>query len=245
MVAGGYPEPVSRGPARARQWHRQYVQAIVDRDVFDVAKVRDAAAVAKLLNVLSVRNGELLNTSGLSRELGLHRETVREYIAVLEHLLLVRRLRPWGRNIEKRLTRSPKVHLVDCGLAATLAGLAANDWISRRTRMGHLLESFVVQQLVTQAGWTDPELGFWHFRDREGHEVDLVVTRGAATWGIEVKATSTPGQTAGRGMARLALLCKGDFQGGIVLYNGNDTLPLKSLGGKPARAVPLRELWTR
>ena len=242
LVSGGYPEPLARSPARARQWHRQYVQSIVDRDVPDVGRVRDADGVARLLRLLAARNGELLNTAGLSRELGLHRSTVREYIAVLERLFLVRRLRPWHRNVGKRLVRTPKMHLVDSGLAATLAGLRPGDWIAKRDRMGHLLESFVVHQFVTQAGWTDPDIRFWHFRDKDGQEVDLVMTLGSRTWGIEVKATSTPGRSAGRGMMRLAALCGDDFEGGMLLYNGRDILPL---AGERMLAVPVSELWTR
>lgn len=134
------------------------------------------------------------------------------------------------------------MHVVDSGLAASLGGLGPGDWIEKRGRMAHLLESFVTQQLVTLAGWTDPDLRFWHFRDRDGREVDLVMTLGARTWGIEVKATGSPGRSAGRGMARLAALCGNDFQGGIVLYNGRDILPL---AGKKTLAVPLSELWER
>ena len=242
LVSGGYPEPLARSPTRARQWHRQYVRSIVDRDVPDVGRVRDADGVARLLRLLAARNGELLNTAGLSRELGLHRSTVREYIAVLERLFLVRRLRPWHRNVGKRLVRTPKMHLVDSGLAATLAGLRPGDWIAKRDRMGHLLESFVAHQFVTQAGWTDPDIRFWHFRDKDGQEVDLVMTLGSRTWGIEVKATSTPGRSAGRGMMRLAALCGDDFEGGMLLYNGRDILPL---AGERMLAVPVSELWRR
>ena len=242
LVSGGYPEPLARSPARARQWHRQYVRSIVDRDVLDVGRVRDADGVARLLQLLAARNGELLNTAGLSRELGLHRSTVREYIAVLERLFLVRRLPPWHRNVGKRLVRTPKMHMVDSGLAATLAGLRPEDWIDKRDRMGHLLESFVVHQFVTQAGWTDPDLRFWHFRDKDGQEVDLVMKLGARTWGVEVKATSTPGRSPGRGMMRLAALCGDDFEGGMLLYNGRDILPMED---ERMLAVPLRELWRR
>lgn len=242
LVSGGYPEPLTRSRPRARQWHRQYVRSIVDRDVLDVGRVRDADSVARLLRLLAVRTGELLNTAGLSRELGLHRKTIREYIAVLERLFLVRRLPPWHRNVGKRLVRTPKLHVVDCGLAATLAGLASADWIDKRNRMGHLLESFVAHQLATMADWTDPDLRFWHFRDRDGREVDVVMTLGARTWGFEVKATSTPGRSPGRGMARLAAQCGDDFEAGILLYNGRDILPLAEEG---MLAVPLSELWRR
>lgn len=77
---------------------------------------------------------------------------------------------------------------------ATLTGLTATDWATQRERFAHLLESFVVQQLVAQAGWTDPDLRFWHYRDKDQVEVDLVITRGRQTWGVEVKSavTATP-----------------------------------------------------
>ena len=95
---------------------------------------------------------------------------------------------------------------------------------------------------VALAGWTDPDIRFWHFRDKDGQEVDLVMTLGNRTWGMEVKATSTPGRSAGRGMARLAALCGNDFEGGILFYNGRDILPL---AGQDTLAVPVSELWTR
>jgi len=242
LTAGGYPEPLTRTPARARQWHRQYVRGIVDRDVLDVSNVRAADQVGRLLELLAVRNGELFNASRMARDLGLQRVTVLEYVSVLERLFLVRRLLPWHRNPGKRLIKSPKTPLIDSGLAATLAQLSAEDWLTTRQRMGHLLESFVVQQFVAQAGWTDPDLRFWHYRDKDGCEVDLVITLGSRTWGVEVKATSTPGQSAGKGLRRLAALCGDDFEAGIVLYNGGDILPLAA---DRMLAVPFSELWTR
>ena len=204
LVAGGFPEAVRRTPARARSWHRAYLQTLLERDVKDVARVRDAAAVGRLLEMLALRTGELLNVSSLGNELGLRRETVEHYLEVCERLYLVRRLQPWHRNHTSRLVKSPKIHMADSGLAATLASLGANDWVAQRRRFGHLLESFVVQQLVAQAGWTDPDLRFWHYRDKDQVEVDLVITRGSQTWGVEVKASVTVTPSDGHGLRRLA-----------------------------------------
>ena len=77
LVAGGYPEPLTRTPVRSRQWHRQYLRSIIDRDVQDVARVRDARELARLLELLALRSAGLLNTSNLANTLGLHRSTVR------------------------------------------------------------------------------------------------------------------------------------------------------------------------
>ncbi len=242
LVAGGYPEPLTRTPVRSRQWHRQYLRSIIDRDVQDVARVRDARELARLLELLALRSAGLLNTSNLANTLGLHRSTVDHYIAVLERLFLVRRLPAWRRNPAKRLIRTPKVHLLDTGLAATLADLTAYDWLGRRDRMGHLLASFVVQQLIAQATWTEPDLRFWHYRDKDRVEVDVVITRGEKTWGIEVKAARGITSGDGKGLVRLADRCGEDFESGVLLYAGRDRLPLAD---KRILAVPLSELWER
>ena len=240
LVAGGYPEPLARSPRRARQWHRQYLRAIIERDVRDVARVRDAGDLARLLELLALRSAELHNASTLAGDLGVRRDTIDHHVAVLERLFLVRRLPAWRRDQAKRLVTSAKVHLLDSGLAATLAGLSAGDWLDRRDRMGHLLESFVVQQLVAQAGWTDPDLRFWHFRDKDRVEVDVVVTRGRKTWGIEVKAARAVTSGDGRGLVRLAERCGDDFESGALLYAGRDVFPLRD---ERLHAVPLSRLW--
>jgi predicted AAA+ superfamily ATPase len=241
LVAGGYPEPLRRSPERARQWHRSYVRTLITRDVQDIARVKDVQEIGRLLEVLALRTGELLNTSNLGLELGLDRRTVEHYLAILERLFLIRRLPAWHRNEAKRLIKGPKVHLPDSGLAATLAGLTAAEWNTRRDRFGHLLESFVVQQLIAQAGWTDPDLRFWHYRDKDQVEVDLVVTRGRQIWGVEVKASASVREGDGHGLLRLAEQGGEDFKGGVLFHSGSSTLPMSD---PRLLAVPLAKLWT-
>lgn len=240
VVAGGFPEAVRRQPARTRAWHRQYLRAILERDVHDVARVRDTSELARLLELLALRTAELLNVASLSKDLGLRRETVEHYLAVCERLFLARRLNAWHGNRAKRLIKAPKVHLVDSGLAATLAGLYANDAIAQRARFGHLLETFVVQQLVTQAGWTAPELEFSHYRDKDQVEVDLVINRGRDVWGVEIKAAATVTPADGAGLRRLAERCGKYFRGGVVLHAGTATI---KLAADNCLAAPLAQLW--
>jgi predicted AAA+ superfamily ATPase len=240
LVAGGYPQPLTRPPVRARQWHRQYLRSIIDRDVRDVARIKDGNRLAGLLELLALQTGGLLNTSGLAQDLGLHRETVEHYVTVLERLFLVRRLPAWHRSAARRLIKAPKVHVVDSGLAATLAGVNEDDWITKRDLMGHLLESFIVQQIMTQASWTDPDLRFWHYRDKDKVEVDLVITRGRKTWGVEVKAAASATKHDAKGLSRLAAQAGRDFVSGILLYSGFDVLPVAC---SSFLAVPIRKLW--
>ncbi len=242
VMRGGYPPAQLRSPERARQWHRQYLRSVLERDVADISRVRDPAELGRLIEIVALRSASLLNLSALGTELGMRRETVDQYLAVLERLFLLRRLPAWHRNEAKRLVKTPKIHLLDSGLAATLAGLEAADWTTRRERFGFLLESFVVQQLIAQAGWTDPDLRFWHYRDKDQVEVDLVITRGRRTWGVEVKSAATVTEADGKGLRRLAEQCGQNFQGGMILYAGANTLPTAD---SRILAVPLSELWTQ
>lgn len=240
ILIGGFPEATTRTLSRARAWHRAYLRTLVERDARDVARLRDVGALQRLLELLALRTGELLNVSSLGNELNLRRETVANYLDIAERLFLIRRLQPWHRNEAKRLIKTPKLHFADSGLAATLAGITSEDWRERRERFGHLLESWVVQQLLTQAGWTDPDLRFWHYRDKDQLEVDLVITRGRHTWGVEVKSSMTALPGDGRGLHRLAEQCGKDFRGGAVLYAGTSVLPLDAAR---SLAVPLAQLW--
>lgn len=125
-------------------------------------------------------------------------------------------------------------------MAATLMELQPLEWNTRRGDFRGLLGSFVVQQLIAQAGWTDTRLKFWHYRDRDQKEVDCVITRGSAVWGVEVKTARSVNQADSKGLQRLADQTGDDFRGGIVIYSGESTV---RLGDERFLVVPISKLW--
>jgi predicted AAA+ superfamily ATPase len=241
LVTGGYPEACFRPPQRARRWQRQYLQSIIERDIHDVAEVKDGADVLRLLEYLAHQTASLLNVSATANALGHVRKTVERYLEVLERLFLVRRLPAWHSNHAKRLVKTPKVHLCDSGLAAALADLRPEQWNPERKRFGHLLESFVVQQFIAMGAWTDIEPRFWHYRDKDQVEVDLVIEVGSKLWGVEVKAAARVDASDGRGLERLARIAGPRFQGGLALYDGDAVLPIDR--ERNILAAPLKKLW--
>lgn len=240
VCQGGYPEPNTRTAARARQWHRQYLNAIIQRDVKDIAAIRDEAEMLRLMEMLAHRTAGLLNVSNLAAELGMRRDTTEKYLTILERLFLVRRVPAWHRNESKRLVKTPKIHVIDSGLTATLRGLKAENWNDYSTDFGPVLESFVVQQLMCEASWMDADLRFFHYRDKDQVEVDLVIERGKEVWGVEVKKSASIQPKDGAGLCRLASQAGKQFKGGILLYTGNNYLPLAQ---ENCFAVPMDALW--
>lgn len=241
LLHGGYPEAVQRAHGRVRQWHRGYVDALIVHDAKDVTRLRSLDQLETLLALLAHQTAQLVNVNAAAKHLGVRRETVENMLSALERLFLIRRVPAWQRNEARRLIKAPKVHLVDSGIAAALTGLAAEDWNNARDRFGHVLESFVLQQLVAQAAWTDADLRFWHYRDKDQVEVDVVITRGRNVWGLEVKAGATIGPSDGQGLRRLADATGRNFQGGAILHAGTSTLPTVD---PRVLSVPFTELWT-
>jgi len=243
VVGGGYPEPNTRTEARARQWYRQYLNAIIQRDVQDIANIRDGDELLRLLQLIALRTSNLINISNLMQDIGLQRDTISRYLSVLERLFLVRTLPAWHRNAAKRLIKAPKIHIIDSGLGSALTGLKAADWNKPDNAFGGMLESFVVQQLICQSGWCDSELRFSHYRDKDQLEVDLVIEQEDRLWGVEAKKSASIQGRDARGLARLAEQAGSSWQGGILLYTGTSTLPLADIPN--AFAVPMNQLWQK
>jgi predicted AAA+ superfamily ATPase len=241
LVAGGFPDACFRPPRRARRWQAEYVASIIERDIRDIADVQNAADLSRLLEFVANQTATLLNVAATANALGHTRRTIERHLGLLEKLFLVRQLPAWHSNRNKRLVKTPKVHICDSGLCATLADLRAEQWNEERTRFGRLLESFVVQQMVALSASLESPPRMFHYRDKDQVEVDLVMEFGRKVWGIEVKAASNLQSSDGKGLRRLQESSKERFQGGIILYTGAAILPIDP--ELNLYAVPLSKLW--
>ncbi len=241
LAGGGFPAALARPTARRRAtWYRDYVETLVQRDVRELARIASLDAIPRLLALVGAQTARLLNVSELSAPLGLSRPTVRDYLTLLERIFLVDELPPWHGNRLSRLVKTPKVHLGDSGLACSLLGLDAAALAADRAALGQLLETFVVQELRRIASGLPDRIDFLHYRDRDGAEVDVVLERGPRELaGVEVKAGATVTASDFRGLRKLQEAAGPSFKAGVVLYDGEATLPF----GERLRAVPLRMLW--
>ena len=141
VLIGGYPEMQRRAAAeRRRAWVRDYIDALVRRDVRDISEIEKFDELRQLLRVLAQYAGQLVNLAELGRNAGLDAKTVRSYIGLLEQLFLVRRIEAWHRNDLKRLVKSPKIAFIDSGLLATLRGARRDSFAIDKTKFGPILE---------------------------------------------------------------------------------------------------------
>lgn len=241
VLAGGYPEALTRRSWMRRQdWYAGYVDAIVQRDVRDVAQVDQLQQMPKLLRVLGEHSGQLVNYSGIGASLGMNHVTTQKYVGVFESLFLVRTLPPWHDNQLKRLTKTPKLHFLDAGLLAALRDLTPDRLRADRTPFGALLETFVLAELQKLASWADGRFEFSHFRDKEQNEVDIIIEdRRGRVVGIEVKAAATVTSSDFNGLRKLADACGERFVLGLVLHDHDKIVPF----GSRLAAAPISALW--
>jgi predicted AAA+ superfamily ATPase len=242
VLAGGYPDMLRRAqPARRQAWARDYVRAIIERDVRDIADVERLDRMPRLLRALAMQSGQLTNLSQLGGQIGLDDKTVRRYVGILEQVYLVRRLEPWFRNQLKRLVKTPKLHFLDSGLLAALLGLTLERVVADRNPFGALLETFVFAELAKLVTWSEAHHVLNHYRDKDGEEVDVVIERDdGGVIGVEVKASATVDAKDFSGLRRLAAACGSAFRFGVVLFDGTQTVPF----GERLVAAPISCLWS-
>ncbi len=241
IVAGGYPAALARNtPPRRAAWYRDYVEAIVQRDVRDLARIASLDALPRLLTLVAGQTSRLLNISELSGPFQVSRPTIRDYVTLLEKVFLADELPPWHTNRLSRLVKTPKLHIGDTGLAAALLGVNAKDLAADRELLGQLLETFVCQELRRQSSGREDDIRFHHFRDKDGYEVDIVLEKGTRKIaGVEVKAAASVTSADFRGLRKLASAAGKRFVAGVVLYDGETSVSF----GDALYAVPIRRLW--
>jgi predicted AAA+ superfamily ATPase len=242
VLAGGYPEAITRKKwGRKQDWYQGYLDAIVQRDVRDVAQIEQLAIMPKLLSILAEHSGQLVNYSGMGGAVGLNHVTTQKYLSVFESLFIVHTLQPWFTNKLKRLTKSPKLHFLDSGLLAALRDISPEVVRKDKTSFGAVLETFVFSELQKIATWSEQRCSFSHYRDKDKNEVDIVLeNRRGEVVGIEVKSSATVSGGDFSGMQKLAEACGDKFIQGLVLYDHDQIVPF----AKNMFAAPLSSLWS-
>jgi len=241
VIAGGFPEPLQRSSSkRQRAWYSNYLHVMVQKDITEFAKIHHAEDIPALLQKAANHTASLFNVAEINRGLGLDAKTTRRYLGLLKQLFLIETLEPWFNNRNKRLIKTPKMHITDTGLLCSLLKVNKAQLMKNRTLMGPILETFVYAELRKQADWFDEDLQFFHYRDKDQYEVDVVIQDEADNLiGIEVKLAASVKESDFKGLKRFQSQHLDKVVGGYLLYDGERTLSF----GDGLKAVPIQALW--
>ncbi len=242
LFMGGFPILHTTSTEEERKvWCNDYLSLALQKDINDLSKIEGFAHLPALMYGIASRVGSTLNIEDLSRIAKTASTTLRRYIQLLESLFLLYRLPAWSDNIDKRLTKAPKLHYSDTALLLHVLNLNEDQLKLNLNVLGHVVENFVVMECVKQATWSrsDPKLSHYRQEREKGTEVDLVLESSGKIAGIEIKLSSVVRSDDLKGLNALKESAGKAFHKGVILYMGRRVLSL----GKEIQAVPINALW--
>ncbi len=167
LRVGGFPEPFLEGdPAYYNRWRRSHLDVILRQDLLDLESVRAIPSLELLVQMLRHRVGSPLSATSLSEDLQRDPKTVRRWIGLLENMCVVFRVPPYHRNLARALTKEPKLYFYDTGQVAGDSG----------TRLENAVACALLKEIHYQSDACGREFELFYFRNRDGQEIDFLVT---------------------------------------------------------------------
>lgn len=240
---GGFPEAVLLEGRSRKQWHQDYISALIERDLRDLARIQRQDAMRELIYVLAAWSAKFMDIAAIGTGLSIRRATIESYINALEALYVVERIKPWTHTDYARIGKQVKLFMTDPGLMASILNWNQEQVHMDADRSGKLIETFVFNEIAAQVDAGDGRYHLFHYRDREKREIDFMIEReDQALLGVEVKAGSVISTNDFKHLRWFKDNIAGDRAFvGVVLYTGE---VLGSMGDG-LWAVPFANLWEK
>ena len=229
-LRGGFPRSLlADSDEDSLIWRRSYMQTFVERDLPQFGAGLPVPTIQRLMLMLAHYHGQIVNLRALATALSISETTVRRYLDLMEHLFLVRQLRPWHENLSKRQVKRPKLYFRDSGLFHHLIGASTMDELLTDPRLGASWEGFILEKTLAEA--RPDHAYFW--ATHAGAELDLLLFANGRRIGVEIKRVDAPRRTPSMAAALSDLSL--DMLG--VIYPGD----LRYRIGEQIVAIPAAE----
>ena len=246
LMDGGYPEVVSKNPRSRNVWFTSYIEGrlLKDFEIMHHAKGDYHSKLSALTRYLAGLTGNLIKYANIANDLSQDDKTVKRYMEMLELMFIIRRVHPYLRKNSKRgVIGMPKLHFIDTGLACHLLGLKKPELLYLSQFFGGLVENLVLSELLKHATWSEEDAAFYHFRDINKRELDLVIERSdGEAIGVEVKASMSVKPEDFAGLSAFADYAGDRFMHGVLYYSGDTILPFR-IKDRVFHALPISSLW--
>ena len=198
---GFYPELYDDYPKRWDAFYRDYIATYIERDVYDLLKIRDQRTFYRFLVSVAARTGSMLNYSNISDDIGTDSETVKSWVSVLENTGIVYLLQPYFNSHLSRAIKTPKIYFRDTGLAAYLTNWTTKEQLRDGAMNGAFFETFVVNEIIKSyinAG-RDYSKYLYYYRGKDKRriggepaesEIDLIIEENNVLYPVEIKKNS-------------------------------------------------------
>ncbi len=218
LFKGFYP-PIYDQKIEPIDWMPNYIKTYIERDVRQIKNVTDLLVFEKFMRVLAGRTGQELNLSAICNEVDVNLKTIQSWIGILESSFIIYLLKPYYQNYNKTIVKRPKVYFYDTGLVCSFLRISNASQLENYPLKGAIFETMIVIELVkkfTNNGITPP-LFYW--RDKTGHEIDVIVDNAGKITPIEIKSGKTINTDFFKHLKYWNNLSKN--QSAILIYSGD------------------------
>lgn len=230
-LRGGLPlSYLARNNDDSLVWRKNFIQTLLERDLPQWGVRVAATALQRFWTMVAHYHGQIWNAAEPARALGVSESSTRRYLDLLSDAFMVRQLQPYHANLKKRQVKSPKIYVSDSGLLHQLLGIKSMKNLLSHPKLGASWEGFVIEQLLR----TEPHDQIFFWATHQGAEIDLILRKGDALYGVECKRTDSPRITPSIQIALDDLKLKRVF----VIYPGIQRFPMAN----KVEAVPLQTL---
>jgi len=191
ILKGFYPDVVAHG-IPVDPFYDGYLKTYVERDIRQIQAIHDLSAFQAFLQLLAARAGALLNLSDLARDCGISQPTARQWLSLLESTRMVYLLKPYFRNLSKRVVKRPKVYFTDTGLLCHLLRYPSGDSLAAGPMSGAVLENMIIMDIFKRKLNHSQRFDLFFYRDSNDQEIDLVLDHGRSFELLEIKQTQSP-----------------------------------------------------
>lgn len=199
-MRGGFPRSYLAATDKISfSWRKNYISTFLERDIPLLGIQIPPQQLRRFWFMLAHYHAQIFNASELGKSLGLAHTTVRRYLDILVGTFMVRQLRPWFQNINKREIKHPKVFLRDSGLLHNLLGIADEDSLLLHPKLGSSWEGMALEQVIRFYQAEAEDCYFWGVHNQG--ELDLMIVKEGKKIGFEFKFAQSPKLTSSMLMA--------------------------------------------
>ncbi|MDR2870447.1 MAG: ATP-binding protein [Deferribacteraceae bacterium] len=189
---GSFPEMASKDIDVWSNFYSSYIKTYIERDVRQIANVSNEADFIKFLSVVAARTAQELNITDIARNVDIAPNTAKAWLSILESSGIVYLLKPYYKNISKRLIKKPKLYFTDTGLCSYLCSWNSPESLEKGAMSGAIFETFVIMEIIKSHYHNGKYPAFYFYRDNAQTEIDLLIEQDGLLHPIEIKKTANP-----------------------------------------------------
>ena len=218
QILNGFYPPIYDQKIPFSDWCPNYIRTYIERDVRQIKNVTDLIVFERFIKLLAGRTGQEFNASSLSVETGVDVKTIQSWVGILESSFIIYLLKPHYNNFKKTIVKRPKIYFYDTALVCSLLGIRTISHLETHPAKGAIFETMVVTEFVKNRTNKGLPINLYYWRDKAGHEIDLIIDNEEVLLPIEIKSGKTINSDFFKNLDYFKKIT--GFQNSLLVYNG-------------------------